>query len=435
MTTEHGPHDHQDDEQTPITERGQQPEDVGTGPYGGTGLYRGSAAYGYSAAMPPPPPPPPPMWAAGGMPGGYPGPAPAADQPGRKKSRRVLAVVAGLSVAAVAAGGAAWATSGGGALTTAQIATQTNPGLVDVISTLGFQHGVAEGTGMVLTSSGEVLTNHHVIADATSIKVRDVGNGRVYPATVVGYSTSNDVAVLQITGATGLKTVTIGNSNTAAVGRKVVALGNAGGRDGLPSVATGTITGLGAMITAQDQGSGTAEHLSDLIRTDAPIQPGDSGGPLLNSQGQVIGVDTAASTSSSNGFGTTADVTTMAFSIPINHALAIADQIEAGKASATVHIGATAFLGVAVEPGNGGPGATGAGVQIAGTIPGTAAAAAGLSAGDTILSVAGQPVNSHTDLQVVMGRQHPGEKVSLTWTDVNGQTHSATVTLTAGPTG
>ena len=148
---------------------------------------------------------------------------------------------------------------------------------------------------MVLTANGEVLTNNHVVDGATSIKVRDIGNGRTYTATVVGYSSSNDVAVLQLNGASGLSTVTIGNSSSAAVGQQVVALGNADGKDGTPSVATGKLTGLGTSITAQDQGSGTAEHLTGMIQTNADIQPGDSGGPLLNAKGEVIGMDTAAS--------------------------------------------------------------------------------------------------------------------------------------------
>jgi S1-C subfamily serine protease len=451
MSTEHGRH-HQDGEQLPTTEQTEQaghagqPGQVGSGgqaPNVGRAPYVGQAPYGgqtpYGAVPPPPPPPPPATWAGTAMPGGYDGPAHAAGQPGerqRKSHRRVITVAAGLSALALAAGGTALATSGSGTLTTAQIASQTNPGLVDVISTLGYQHGTAAGTGMVLTPNGEVLTNNHVVAGATSIKVRDIGNGHTYAAKVLGYSDGNDVAVLQLTGASGLGTVTIGDSGTAAVGQKVVALGNADGKDGTPSVATGKITALGASIAAQDQGAGTVEHLTNMIRTNADIAPGDSGGPLLNSKGEVIGMDTAASTGSSGGFGTTAAVSTTAFSIPINKAMAIADQIEAGRASATVHIGATAFLGVQVaSAGAGGFGQAGSGVPIAGVVNGTAAAAAGLGSGETILSVGGHQVTSGSTLQTVIAGYHPGDKVSLTWSDGFGQTHTATVTLTAGPTG
>ncbi len=440
MTTEHGPHHHQDGEQTPNTERAQQAEHAGQAPYGRQPAYAGHQAYAGQAgygAMPPPPPPPPALWPGAAGSGGYAGPAHAEGYEGKRRSRRGLAVAAGLSALAVAAGGTAWAVSGGGTLTTAQIASQTSPGLVDVISTLGYSHATAEGTGMVLTANGEVLTNNHVVDGATSIKVRDIGNGRTYTATVVGYSSSNDVAVLQLNGASGLSTVTIGNSSSAAVGQQVVALGNADGKDGTPSVATGKLTGLGTSITAQDQGSGTAEHLTGMIQTNADIQPGDSGGPLLNAKGEVIGMDTAASSANSSGFGTTADVTTAAFSIPINKAMAIADQIEAGKASAAVHIGATAFLGVEVASASaGGVGqAGGSGVPVAGFVDGTAAAAAGIGNGDTILSVGGTAVNSGSDLQAVIEGHHPGDKVSVSWSDATGQTHTATVTLTAGPTG
>jgi S1-C subfamily serine protease len=288
---------------------------------------------------------------------------------------------------------------------------------------------------MVLTSNGEVLTNNHVVAGSTSIKVRDIGNGRTYSASVVGYSDSNDVAVLKLTGASGLATVKIGDSNSAAVGQNVVALGNADGRDSTPSVATGKITALGASIAAQDQGAGTVEHLTGMIRTNADIQPGDSGGPLLNAKGEVIGMDTAASSASSGGFGTTAAVSTTAFSIPINRAISIANQITTGTSSAAVHIGATAFLGVEIAAGNGGFGQAGSGAQIAGVVPGAAAANAGLSTGDTIQAVAGHQVASGSDLQAVMQGRHPGDKVSLTWSDTVGHSHTATVTLTAGPTG
>jgi S1-C subfamily serine protease len=288
---------------------------------------------------------------------------------------------------------------------------------------------------MVLTSTGEVLTNNHVVAGATSIKVRDIGNDRTYTAQVVGYSASNDVAVLQLQGASGLSTVSVGNSSSVARGQKVVALGNALGRDSTPSVATGTVVTLGNTITAQDSGSGTTERLTGVIQTNANIQPGDSGGPLLNTSGQVIGMNTAASTSGQTPFGTTAAQTTTAFSIPINRAVAVADQIEAGKSSATVHIGATPFLGVQVASAATGFGQAGSGLTVEGVVQGAAASNAGIAAGDTIVSIGGQRVTSQSGLQAAIESHHPGDKVSVTWTDQDGQSHHATVTLTAGPTG
>lgn len=346
-------------------------------------------------------------------------------------------LAAGVAAVALAAGGAAWATSGSGAteLSTTAIVKQTDPGVVDITSTIGYQQATAEGTGMVLSSNGIVLTNNHVVAGATSVKVRDIGNGRTYTAQVLGYSDTRDVAVLKLAGATGLPTVTVGNSGSVAIGQKVVALGNAGGRGGTPSVVTGKVTGTGAAIAAVDQGDGTVEHLTDMIRTNANIEPGDSGGPLLNSAGQVIGMDTAASTSNSGGYGTTAQQTTAAFSIPINRALSIAHQIEAGQSSSTVHIGATGFLGVQVTSGGGAFGQGGTGVAVAGVVPGMPAANAGLSGGDTIIAVGGHQVTSDSDLQKIIQLYHPGNKVSIEWADQYGQTHTSTVRLAAGPTG
>ena len=168
------------------------------------------------------------------------------------------------------------------ALTTSQIANKVDPGLVDIVSTLGDQNAEAAGTGMVVTSSGEVLTNNHVIDGATSIKATDIGNGRTYTAKVVGYDKSDDVAVIQLQGASGLTTVSFGDSSQVAVGQSVVALGNAGGTGGTPSVATGTVTALNQSITASDEGSGSSENLTGMIETNANIQPGDSGGSLVN---------------------------------------------------------------------------------------------------------------------------------------------------------
>jgi S1-C subfamily serine protease len=371
-----------------------------------------------------------------------------------------LAVGAGAGVAVASHGstptGTATATSKT-ELSTSQIASRVSPGLVDVTSTLGYAGATAAGTGIVLTSNGEVLTNNHVINGATSVSVTDIGNGKTYKATVVGYDASHDIAVLQLSGASGLTTATTGDSSTVRVGDKVVGIGNAGGKGGTPSVAAGTVTALNQSITASDEGSSSSEQLSGLIETNADIQAGDSGGPLVNAHGQVIGVDTAASSSngssdpfgggsndpfgngsSDNGSsGSGQQATTQAFAIPINTALSIASQIEGGHASSTVHIGTTAFLGVEIAPAGQqsdfGSSGSGSGVAIAGVRSGTPAAAAGLSAGDVITSVDGQSVSSGTGIQQVLASHHPGDNISISWTDANGQSHTATVTLAAGP--
>lgn len=373
-------------------------------------------------------------------PGGPGGPGEPGKQPAplwRRPHFRLMAATAAVALAAGAGSTLALTSAGASTLSTAQVVAKTDPGIVDVVTTLGYQNGTAAGTGIVLTSNGEVLTNNHVINGATSIKVRDVGNDRVYPARVVGYSQSSDVAVLQLVGASGLTTASLGNSSTVKVGDKVVAIGNAEGLNSTPSVATGRVTALNQSITASDEGAGVAEQLKGLIETNAPIQPGDSGGPLTDTRGQVVGIDTAASSGSTQLSSSQA---TQAFSVPINQALSIARQIEAGTSSATVHIGSTAFLGIQVSssssvPGFFGGGSGGSGAVVAGVEPGSAAASAGLTAGDTITSLAGHGITSPDQIRSVLTHYHPGDKVGIVWTDQAGASHSATLVLGSGPAG
>ncbi len=300
------------------------------------------------------------------------------------------------------------------------VVRRVNPAVVDINSQLGVDNGGAAGTGMVLTASGEVLTNNHVVDGATSVQVVDVGNGRTYTATVVGTDKSDDVAVLQLQGASGLSTVTLGDSANVSVGDAVAAFGNAGGIGGTPSVASGHVTGLDQAITAYDDVMNTSENLTGLIQTDAAIQPGDSGGPLVDTHGRVIGMDTAASSSmhfQSQG-------STAGFAIPINKALAIAAQIERGTSSGTVHIGPTAFLGIEISPTQN----TGSrGVAVGGVIPGEPAASIGLAEGDIITAVDGVHVSTPAELSQEMQQLHPGQTVTVSWIDVDGQPASATV--------
>ena len=247
---------------------------------------------------------------------------------------------------------------GSGPSDASAIAAKVDPGLVDINTTLGYSQEQAAGTGIVLTSNGVILTNNHVINGATKISVTDVGNQKTYTAKVVGYDRSHDIAVLQLQNASGLQTAPTDTSN-ASVGENVVGVGNAGGTGGTPSAAGGTVTALNQSITASDEGDGTSEQLHGLIETNADIQPGDSGGALVNTSGQVIGVDTAASAGFS--FQTNGQSQgTQGFAIPINTALSVARQIEAGNSSSTVHIGETAFLGVEINP-QGGTGNSGSG--------------------------------------------------------------------------
>ena len=193
----------------------------------------------------------------------------------------LAAAVAGMGLGHLVpgAGPATPARTSSATLSLAQVEAKVDPGLVDVVSTIDYGEGEAAGTGIVLTSTGEVLTNNHVVEGATSIKVTDIGNGKTYTATVVGYDATSDVAVIKLQAASGLHTAALGSSSTVSVGESVVAIGNAGGVGGTPSAAAGTVTALGQSITASDGSSGSSEQLANLVETDADIQPGDSGGP------------------------------------------------------------------------------------------------------------------------------------------------------------
>jgi S1-C subfamily serine protease len=310
------------------------------------------------------------------------------------------------------------------------IADKVDPGLVDIDTLLGFEGEEAAGTGIVLNSSGEVLTNNHVINGATAISVKDIANGKVYSATVVGYDATNDVAILQLNHASGLETASIGNSSNVSVGENVVGIGNAGGTGGMPSAAGGTVTGLNRSIAATDEGDGSSEQLTDLIETNADIQPGDSGGSLVNGLGQVIGIDTAGSTGSSfQSVGESAGI--RGYAIPINEATSIAKEIASGSSSSTVHIGSTGYLGVEIESSAQADGGSISGV--AGVITGSPAQVAGLAAGDVINSVNGQSVGSANALTGLLDPFRPGEKVTIGWTNPLSQTETASVRLSSGP--
>jgi S1-C subfamily serine protease len=276
---------------------------------------------------------------------------------------------------------------------------------------------------MVLTASGEVLTNNHVIRGATTIKVTDPGTKRSYAATVVGYSVTSDVAILQLTGASHLRTVTLGNSSNVKVKQRVTAVGNAGGVGGKPSSATGKVTGVGRSIVASD-GGGLSEQLTGLIRIDAVLQPGDSGGPLLNANRRVIGMNTAASAAPAS------QTVGEGYAIPINRAVSLAKQIVSGRSSATVHIGSTPFLGVTISAGSN---PSVAGALVSGTVPGAPADQAGIVAGDTITAVNGQPVATYRALSSLLLAYNAGAVLTVSWVDQAGVSQTASLTTADGP--
>ena len=214
----------------------------------------------------------------------------------------------------------------GGTADASAIAAKVDPAIVDITTVLANGGGTAAGTGIVITPSGEVLTNEHVIAGATSIKVQVSGAGPRYTATVVGADSTNDVALLQVHGVSGLTPVSIGDSSKLAIGDSIVAIGNALGKGGTPAAAPGTVTALGQTITASDLGGGTAQTLTGLVRINALIQPGDSGGPLVDTSGSVVGIDTAAQVR--GGRSRQSAGSNIGFAIPINTAMAIARHLE-----------------------------------------------------------------------------------------------------------
>ena len=398
--------------------------------------------------------------------------------PRRERGRGVLVyamvvVLAGTAGAGttVAARHAFWAgsgtaygitTAGGpGAMNDAAVYNEVAPGIVDVSANLKYMEETAEGTGFVIDAAdGLVLTNNHVIDGATSVTITPVLSGHPYSARVLGYDPSNDVALLQFQGATGLKSVAIGNSARLAAGTPVLAIGNEAGQGGPPTIAPGIISGLDRTIEASDEISGTSEILYDMLQTSADIRPGDSGGPLADAAGQVVGIDTAAG-GGANYFG---------YAIPIDEALTIAARIAAGHQSPAIHLGLPAFLGVLLpDSGSTNPlrqasqeqrraGAASdsggacvssdpgpytaipahiaqvhSGALVDGVLCGTAAAAAGLYAGDVITEIGGRAVGSPGSVAAIIERYRPGSQAPLAWVSPDGAVHTALVTLNAGP--
>jgi len=295
-------------------------------------------------------------------------------------------------------------------------------GVVTIVSTLNYSQAEAAGTGIILTSAGEILTNNHVVQGSTAITVTVESTGASYRAKVVGTDEVDDVAVLQLvdssgSNVTGLIKATI-DSGTLSAGDAVISVGNAEGTGNLVA-ASGTVTALDQAITVANDVTGNDEHLSGLIETDADVVSGDSGGPLIDKQGEVAGMVTAASSGSRHITG---------FAIPINSALAIAKKIVNGEASSSIVIGLPAFLGVELATAR-----TGSGVLISGIISSSAAAGTGLAAGDTITAVDGTATPTSESLRSLIKTHAVGDRVTVTYTDGSGASQQVAVTLTAGP--
>jgi S1-C subfamily serine protease len=360
--------------------------------------------------------------------------------------------------------------SSAGATGMQAVINKVEPGMVIINSTIQYQSEAGAGSGMVINSDGLVLTNNHVIEDSTKLTATVVATGKTYPATVLGYDTTGDIALIKLQGASGLKTVPLGNSSSVKTGDAVVALGNAEGQ-GTILPAAGAITGVNQTITASDEGGTiSTETLHGMLESNAAIVQGDSGGPLSNAAGQVIGMDTAGQSVS---FGQQASPT--GFAIPINTALAVASQIAAGHASSTISIGYPPFIGIYVAQGTssnpqiqaqqqagsegnpyGGLGGFGgyvpscytsnadlqvpsqiapvnSGTLIDGVICGSPAATAGMTGGTVITAVNGKTVGAPNQMQSILATLRPGQTVTITWVNLNGAKTTSTLHLAPGP--
>lgn len=323
--------------------------------------------------------------------------------------------------------------------------------------------GEGAGTGMVLTPDGTVLTNYHVVEGSTQIRAT-VPGGKSYTAKVIGHDQTHDVAVLKLQDASDMKTVKL-DKDGVRVGQQVTAVGQGGGQNVLYS-ASGAVTALNQSITASDESSlSVSEDLTGLIEVNAAIVPGYSGGPLFDSQGEVVGIDTAAAASnsqspfgngsdnpfgadpfgngsgSSNGSGNGSSdgngssngniAAAQGYAIPIDNAMSIVNPILKGTKTATNHIGPRSALGIQVLPSGPSRGGSSAlqGVAVQGVVAGDAAARIGISRGDVITGIGGKRINNTKTLSEVMNKYYPGQQVTVTWTDTAGRSHSASLRL------
>ncbi|GAA4703753.1 S1C family serine protease [Nocardioides conyzicola] len=279
--------------------------------------------------------------------------------------------------------------------------------------------GEAAGTGLVLDSSGVVLTNYHVVEGSTSVKVTIATTGDTYDATVIGHDQAADVALLQLKDASGLATVKLDDDGDPAVSDDVTAVGNAQGQ-GFLSASTGTVVALDQSIDTQSEGTVEGEHLTGLIETNAYVVGGYSGGALLDDEGEVVGITSAASSGGQ----------VQSYAVPIDDALDIVQKIEDGTSSGDVQVGPSAYLGIAISQD---AAATTGGVVVGQVQSGGAAAQAGIEAGATITAIDGTTITSYDVLRSTLAGYRPGDSVTLRWTDTSGAKHSAQVTLGESP--
>jgi S1-C subfamily serine protease len=278
----------------------------------------------------------------------------------------------------------------------AQAAQRVANSVVTISSSVdgGFSEGEATGTGVVVTSGGEILTNAHVVEGASEVRVRFAGDTEPVIAQVVAADSGNDLALLKVN-ATGLTAATFAKPGSVRVGDQVVAIGYALALDGGPSVTTGIVSALRRTIFT-DSGA-----LNSLIQTDAAISSGNSGGPLVNMRGEVVGINTAVARGDTNS-----SANNIGFAISVDEVLAVLEQLR-NQASGDAR--EEGFLGVSLEPRVDG----GVGSIISTVQAGSPAQEAGFVVGDIVLAVDGEPVNGQAGLVAAIRDRSPGDSITI----------------------
>lgn len=287
----------------------------------------------------------------------------------------------------------------------AEVSNRLAPAVVSII-TEGRNLSASAGTGMIITSDGYILTNKHVIDDARSITVILDNNDTYENAKLVGTDPVSDIAILKIS-AENLPTVTLGDSKSLIIGQQVIAIGNALGQY-QNTITSGIVSGLGRSLTAYSSDYAFSEQLSDMIQTDAAINAGNSGGPLVNAAGEVIGINTAVSTEGSN----------LGFAIPISSVKGllksvIEQGIVARSYAGVRYINITPDIAIEYDL----PVQNGAYLFTDSSEPavitGSPANAAGLEAGDIITKVNGISIGRAGSFSSLLGEYAPGDTVQL----------------------
>lgn len=297
----------------------------------------------------------------------------------------------------------------------AQAAQRLANSVVTISSSVdsGLSEGEATGTGVVVTSDGEILTNAHVVDGATEVRVRFAGDTEPVVAEVLAADAGNDLALLKVN-ATGLTAATFAKPGSVRVGDQVVAIGYALALDGGPSVTTGIVSAMKRTIFTE---SGA---LNSLIQTDAAISSGNSGGPLANMRGEVVGINTAVARGDTNS-----SANNIGFAISVDEVLAVLEQL---REQAAGDARAEGFLGVSLEPRTDG----GVGSIISNVQSGSPAQEAGIVTGDIVLAVDGEPVNGQAGLVAAIRDRSPGDSVLIELVR-NGERLTLTATLVARP--